>query len=200
MARNIFSVNPGRVIAIKDPFSVPFTLSFDDWGGFDARNAILQGVSVSTQGNYQFLHSLRNFIYVYIFGERIGEITLSGLAFVGKCPNNDTDGLSKVMEYYNKKGISFSGEPVNITVGRAPFSAFLVGAKFEIVNPKARIGQFALAFKLIPPDDLGAGEGEGGGGEGGGADGGGVDWGGDGGGGLGITPDDILFHRSASGP
>jgi hypothetical protein len=37
------------------------------------------GVVLEMQGNYQFLHTLDNFVYYYSFGDRVGEMIVSGI-------------------------------------------------------------------------------------------------------------------------
>lgn len=148
---NIFSVSPGVAVPIRDPRAVPMTISADGWGGFATRQAVVQRVAVSSMGNFQFMHTLRNYIYVYVFGERIGELTLSGLAFAGTCYGGG-DGISKVLAYYSQKGIGFTGKPVGVQVGASGFQAFLIGAQFEINNPEAQMGQFQLKFNILPPE------------------------------------------------
>jgi hypothetical protein len=41
------------------------------------------GFILEMQGNYQFLHALDQFIYYYNFGDRVGELTVSGFGFIG---------------------------------------------------------------------------------------------------------------------
>lgn len=149
---NIFSVGPGIAVPIRDPRAVPMTISAEGWGGFASRQAIVQRVSVSSTGNFQFMHTLRNYIYVYVFGERIGELILSGVAFAGTCSGWGGDGISKVMRYYAQKGIGFTGRPLGVQIGASGFQAFLVGAQFDINNPEAQIGQFQLKFNILPPE------------------------------------------------
>lgn len=59
-------------------FSEYLTVTVDD----DLIPSIITSVSINAQNNYQFLHSLENLIYVYSFGERIGELTISGLGWI----------------------------------------------------------------------------------------------------------------------
>jgi len=148
---SIFSVRPGITTVIRDPEALPMSLDFTGWGGFIVRRSIVQGITVQTQSNYQFVHTLRGFVYVYVFGERIGDLIISGLSFSGRCPGDTTDGIKEVMNYYDQQRVSFAGNPTNIRIGRAGFRGFLVGAKFEIVNPKGRVGQFQLRFNVLPP-------------------------------------------------
>jgi hypothetical protein len=139
-------------MVIRDPESLPMVLSLTGWGGFVVRQALVQGISIQSAGNFQFLHTLRGYVYAYVFGERIGNLILSGLAFNGSCITGGyIDGISRVMEYYNTYRISRAGAAIGIQVGAAGFYGFLVGTQFNIVNPAGRIGQFQLQFNIAPP-------------------------------------------------
>ena len=148
----VFSVRPGYALAIKDKAAVgaPIRLDLDDWGGFEQRTAILTGISVAKAGNYQFLHTLRGFIYVYVFGERIGDLILSGITFTGKCPGGGQTGFDGVIDYYNQNAISFRADPIGVEIGSSGFLAFLTAAKIDIINPKAGLGQFTLKMNAVP--------------------------------------------------
>jgi hypothetical protein len=158
MATNVFTVRPGHAIAVRDNSVTPLTLEFDDWGGFDVRRCIVQGISVGAQTNHQFLNTLRKFVYVYIFGDKMHSIAITGIAFTGKCDgcpsgNDRVDGISEVIRYYSQKRLSATGEPVAITLGAASMSGFLTGTKVDIIDPRAQLGQFTLMFAGIPFDD-----------------------------------------------
>lgn len=40
------------------------------------------GFALELGGNYQFLHTVSDFIYFYAFGDRIGELNVTGMAFI----------------------------------------------------------------------------------------------------------------------
>lgn len=149
---NILSTKPGVAMVIRDLDSLPMVLSFTGWGGFVVRDAIVQGISVQSTGNYQFLHTLRGYVYAYVFGERIGNLIISGLTFNGSCITGYTrEGISMIVNYYDQFRISRGGARVGIQIGAAGFSGFLVGTQFQVVNPEGRIGQFQLQFNILPP-------------------------------------------------
>lgn len=124
------------------------TFSMGGWAsGAQAQNAVLSGVSASTQGNYQFLLTLRNFTYVYIFGERMGDVVVSGIGLLG-C-SNATSGLTNAIGYYNDNAVSVTGIPVGLSFAGFSAWAFLVGGSFEYADPRRRITQFQLKFKTV---------------------------------------------------
>jgi hypothetical protein len=119
------------------------------WPGTGATNCICTGVSVSTQGNYQFLLTLRNYTYVYVFGERMGDFTVSGVSLAGLCNGFGDDGMSSAIDYYNSYCISATGRPITLSLGSYATYAFLVGGSFNHADPESRLGQFAYIFKTI---------------------------------------------------
>lgn len=129
------------------------TFALGGWvNGSSAQNAVLTGISASTQGNYQFMLTLRNFTYVYMFGEKMGDVVVSGIGlrecgeFGGGGPIN---GLTAAIAYYNTYAISVTGVPVGLTFAGFTLWAFLVGGTFAYLDPKNRITQFQLKFKVI---------------------------------------------------
>jgi hypothetical protein len=146
---NIFSTEPGIVTAIWDPNILPITFVVGGWGGFPLRHAIITGISLSSRGNYQFLNTLRNFTYVYVFGEKMGDITISGQTFMGRCGAGGWSGLSNTIDYYAFAAISWTGMPVGIQLGVKGWWAFLTGIDIGIKDPKTRLGNFSLRFNSI---------------------------------------------------
>jgi len=52
---------------------------------FDTHRSIIVRMQIAEQGNYQFLHTIGNDVYIYVFGDRIGSLTLSGISFATDC-------------------------------------------------------------------------------------------------------------------
>jgi hypothetical protein len=147
----IFPSKVGRPVVISDPHASPISFQFalGGWTGFGGTFAILQGVTATTAGNYQFLYTIGNFTYVYVFGELMGDFAVTGVAMAGACPDGTTHGLVAAISYYNANAISVTGTPVGINFGGLGLLAFLVGASFGLTDPKSGLGQFQLNFKII---------------------------------------------------
>lgn len=101
----LFSGNTGRVISLPDRVAVGAismgslsgssglldlgSRAFSDfWEGrvsYDIHRSIITRIGVSHAGNYQFLHTLGNSVYIYTFGDRMGQVTVHGLSFAKQC-------------------------------------------------------------------------------------------------------------------
>lgn len=154
MAFTVFSNNPGRVLVLTDP-AVPsrFSFTLEGWSGFETLQAIITRVTVAKQGNYQFLHSLGGTIYVYAFGDRIGQITVAGVAFERSCSEAATGlvGVENVQQYYEQHRLAGRELPLKLTIGVATtFVAYLVGLATDVADEKNGLWQFAMQLALIP--------------------------------------------------
>lgn len=154
---------PGRVIALTEP-STPSTTSFsspvsiDGWGGYSEFKSILTRCLVSSQGNYQFLHSFGGRIYTYSFGDKIGTVGLSGLSFQKAIQGNNGScsdlpggiGIQKVMEYYNQNRIAKRADPITVTFAGQALRGMLTSFTADVANPESLIFQFDMQLALIP--------------------------------------------------
>lgn len=154
MSLVVFTKDPGNVVSFEDP-SLPgrVSLRVEDWGGYGGFKAIFTRVMVAAQGNYQFLHTLGGSIYVYVFGDRIGQLSLSGLAFDATCEDsNEYLGIEHAIRYYNVERIANRKPPLKVTIGAATtLTAYLVAFQADLADPKTQIYQFSLQMMLVPP-------------------------------------------------
>lgn len=153
---SIFTTGAGRVVAIESDNPLLFTLTIaatDNITSFYPQfKSIVTGVAVRAQGGYQFLHTLSDFIYMYVFNERVGEIIVSGLAFAGTCEDNDpVTGLEHMITWYDTERATNRKTPVIITFGTTvSFTSFLTSMQADLNNPETGIAQFAMHFNFIP--------------------------------------------------
>jgi len=150
----LFSKERGNVVALEDA-TMPATVLFhlEGWEGFDGFRAIVTSVAVASQGNFQFLHSLGGNIYVYVFGDRVGEAVISGLAFDRPCDNSDKmTGVEHVMQYYVDNRIAQRRTPLKLTIGaQRAIVGYLVSFSAKVADPKDGIYEFSLSFMVPPP-------------------------------------------------
>lgn len=150
-------VGPGAGVA-----AAPFAVRMEGLAVIGpGSDAILTQVAVAEQGNYQFLHTLGDTIYVYVFGDRIGEIRLSGLCFANACrqgsgalPGASADGgINTILKTYRANKLATRSNPVQINIGPAAgdvYRGFLTGMTMEILDAEHQIGQWAFRFNTFP--------------------------------------------------
>ena len=121
-------------------------------------NGIMTGASIEMSGNYQFLHTVNNFIYFYAFGDRIGVITLTGIGFVKPCPDTKKGALLKLYDYYTDNRAAVSGNrSMSLTIstgdsGTKTFRGFLTGMRMDIKSTDAigTVGYWTFRFEVVP--------------------------------------------------
>lgn len=115
------------------------------------RAGIITQVGVRQEGNFQFLQTLDDTIFLYVFGNKIGEIRLAGMAFSESCDAQGTIGSDEVLDFYDENKISNQAEPVIVGLGpRRKFNGFLTGMQFDVADPELQIGQWSYRFHSFP--------------------------------------------------
>ena len=133
----------------KPDFTESRTASNTGTTPYNSHNVNITSVGTSQGANFQFMQTLQDNVYVYVFGDKLGELRVSGIVFSGKCVNQIASGFSKVLKYYTDNKISNKktpGIPTQLTIGTTEFSAFLVHVQTSIDRPVEGLGQFTLNF------------------------------------------------------
>lgn len=153
----IFQTRPGSVVRLDDPALQCSTqlLSMDPDITFESERSIVTRLTVSQQVNLQFTHTLGSLIYVYVFGDRMGSISLSGLSFnCGECPEGASDlGAEKILTWYNTNRASKRKKPVRVTLGRTVIEGFVTSFTEDVVDPALNIVQWGVQMACLPQDD-----------------------------------------------
>lgn len=155
----IFEKNRGAVVRVDDPTAqarVGF-VGFKDAAeaiSFASQQSIITRLTISQQANVQFLHTLGAAIYVYVFGDRIGNLSLSGLSFAAPCDDNNQvqdHGMVLMLDWYRKNRVSKSGAPVRITIGtNVTIEGFVTSSSFDTVEPESGMVQWGLSMQTLP--------------------------------------------------
>lgn len=146
------STAPGKVVRVNTGRpSIPFSISLP---GFPTGQAIVTNAQIQQAGNFQFLHTLQDFIFVYIFGDRIGQLSIQGIAFLDSCASGGA-GLESMIRFYNRNRIAFRPQPVRVGFGNIPFEGFLTAGQFQAEDNGSvgSLGRFALSIQTFPGDD-----------------------------------------------
>lgn len=147
-----FKGAPGRAVMLLDPAVqgnhrlVAPSPDID----FQGQTSIITRVAVRQRANVQFLHTLGSVVYVYVFGDRIGDLALSGLSFNGPCPGGGRHGIAQMFEWYDDNRVSATGSSIVVAVGGYTFTGFVVGVDGELADPATGLGQWTLNINTLP--------------------------------------------------
>lgn len=115
---------------------------------WNAQRSIITRVTVAYQGNFQFLHTIGNDVYVYVFGDRIGQITISGLSLTS-CDGGQ-HGFEKMLQWYGENRLAVRKQPIEVWVGNTPIKGFVAGITGDVIDPSTRIVQYGLQLAVLP--------------------------------------------------
>lgn len=148
----IFSMKVGQVGRISPTTRavVDFAIDFED---NRAGTYIVTSVGVRLGVNAQFLTTFDEAVYTYVFGDRPGDLIISGLAFLEACgPDGGTDsGVSNVLNYYYANKASNRNTTVSVKFGPATVQARLIDCSLDLLRVEQGAVQYQFIFKLMPP-------------------------------------------------
>jgi len=122
--------------------------------------AVITGMTLEMSGNYQFLHTLNQFIYFYAFGDRVGTLNLTGIGFIAPCAGNaggQKGAILKIYDYYKTNRAAKSGGEAmslvieNATGAKIQLWGFLTGMRMDITDSQmGTVGYWTLRFEVVP--------------------------------------------------
>ena len=156
---DVFMSEPGSVLVVRTQAAAPLTLTLDGLAGPDGAYPLVRSTVLSLglhqAGNHQFLHTLRDFVYVYVFGERIAEMTLGGVCFLRPCEGGPS-GFQALYDFYLANRLAARAAPLWVAVGDSiTLQAFLVDVRLSVLDAASALGQFALDFRYLPERSIG---------------------------------------------
>lgn len=120
--------------------------------GFTPISALLRSISWNQKTNVQFQPSLGGPVYVYAFGDLMGDVIVNGIAFAGTCDNPSKTGINEVFEYYNANRASQRKEVVTVTYGSESAEGFLTRMSLSPYRPEVFLTSFSLVIRTLPKE------------------------------------------------
>lgn len=150
----ILSRQPGIVSVIPGPANVAqLMLRIDRQAPYSLFRSIVVGLGISSACKFSLRHMFGGDAFVYTFGDSVGRVMLTGLAFSSYCSDNNQElGIERVAAYYNANRLSFREEPIFLTIGsRLSFKLYLAGIETKVEDPAQQIWRFDMMFLAVPP-------------------------------------------------
>jgi hypothetical protein len=148
---------PGTVMVTKFKYPTsPAVLSVrsqgrEFGGGTRSASAILTQVDTSQQVNVQFMPTLADLVYVYSFGDRMGEVTIQGLSFLASCSQGSYQGIEGVFKYYDDNRAVKENRIITVTIGKkTTIRGYLTEMRTSQSNTEMRMTNFTLRIAAMP--------------------------------------------------
>jgi hypothetical protein len=153
---DIFASAPGTVAIMSDSKAIPGSIQiskpqFPSGSG----TALISGIRYSQSTNQEFQTSLDGAVYIYVFGDHMGKVTVEGIVFPGLCPSGSgSNGLFDVLDYYASNRASILADPIIVKAGTKTIKGFLTGitvnSKTTAEEPEAPVAGYALEISALP--------------------------------------------------
>lgn len=144
---------PGLATAVPNALDAPMAIAIDGWRGYFGFKAILTGASGMLEGSVAWNPTALDLTYIYTFGDKLTQLSLSGLAFTDTCQAyRGATGLENVLNFYMTNRAAISARPAQIHIGAGAggyFQGFLMGLRFG-VEAANRVSEFSLTYNVIP--------------------------------------------------
>ena len=139
---------PGKVAVIIEPNAIPALVHVR---GFLPIRAIITRLEHGQAANVHLMTTLQNVIYAYTTGDKIGTLTVSGLAFASMCNDNSSrHGIMEAYGFFDDNKISDRNPPVIVTVGSKSIAGLLTSCSIGIENAEYQFAQFSFRFDTLP--------------------------------------------------
>jgi len=162
----ILTSRHGYVTVLEDP-GVPGVICLDypktiaTWPAFEDIKCIITRVQLQLPENFQFQHAVGGQIYLYTFGSRIGEVTVTGLAFGQACADGpqcgaqgaavESHGIDELVVFYKSRRVSVSSSAIVVALGKNTcFNGYMVGLFTDVLDPKIDLYQFSMRLHVDP--------------------------------------------------
>ena len=138
---------PGKVAVLPDS-DLP---AFITVRGFPRARAMLNQVAMSQAVSLQIMRTLGQRVFIYGFGDNIGDLRISGVGFANRCISDYQTGFSDVFNYYLTNKVVPNNSTVMITLDNSStLLCYLVSVAFQVVHEEFRTVGFTMNF-LVPP-------------------------------------------------
>ena len=156
---SVFTALPvGSVVRLNDEVRTA-TVGFIEVNGqgpfatFIQDSAIITGWSVEEGVNVQFTHTMGDDIYMNVFGNRIGHMTIEGISFNAVNCDASQHGIVSIINYFRTNRISSNSQPITITIGGQggiTIKGALISASYNSKDPENWMVQYVLTVATVP--------------------------------------------------
>ena len=160
ISHGFFNVSPGGILSV---------ISIGDFStrsvGASHCRAIVTDHPIEEAANANVMYAADGHIYLHVPGDKVGSITVSGIAFSGFCQgefrgennayqfNDSTTGFERILRWYRANRVSnpTKNEPIEITLGGGLIlKGYLGSFTARVADVSTRLYSFTLPMYLAP--------------------------------------------------
>jgi hypothetical protein len=161
LVKSLFGEQPiGAVALVRGSRIAHFSLLETD-PKITSTKAIITGFAWQDGVNVQFTHTMGDDIYMNIFGNRMGTLTINGVAFASVAragivgcdspPTVRAHGIISVIDWYRENRVSTKQSSIKVTVGgEASVAGYLISATYRIDDPEKWMMNYQLQIATVP--------------------------------------------------
>ena len=155
---DVFVSAPGTVavVDLQNPALVGgISLGGPNGGGFNSSAVLISGADYGQKTDQQFQMSLDRALYLYVFGDSMGSLTLHGKAFFSLCKDEEGNlGFTALLEYYRDNRAAARLDPLDAVIGDLTVSGFLTEMKVRCnvlsEDPVGLVYDFEMTINALP--------------------------------------------------
>ena len=115
----------------------------------------LQGFSMQDNVNVQFTHTMGDDIYMNVFGNRMGVLTIDGVSFNAEATGGACDtashGITNMINWYRTNRVSSNLMPIDIKIsGKEPVTGYLIAANYRSADPMNWTVTYQMQIATVP--------------------------------------------------
>jgi len=161
LVKSLFGEQPiGAVALVRGSRIAHFSLLETD-PKITSTKAIITGFAWQDGVNVQFTHTMGDDIYMNIFGNRMGMLTINGIAFASVAragivgcdpdPVPRQHGIISVIDWYEENRVSTKQSAIKVTIGgTVTVSGYLTSASYQINEPEKWMMNYQLQIATVP--------------------------------------------------
>ena len=148
---SVFASNPiGNIVVLPTNQTATFSLIDVD---IPTTKSAIMGWTMGENVNAQFTHTMGDDIYMNVFGNRVGQLSIQGISFNSVDCDQGQHGIVEIIQYYRANRVSSSTQPITVTIGGRggiTIKGALVSASYTANDPENWMVQYALVIATVP--------------------------------------------------
>lgn len=129
--------------------------------GWAMHRSIITRVAMSHACNFQASHMIGNDVYLYVFGDKLGNIQIAGLSMAvdcgcvvgsqGQSMQSLGHGIEMAYQWYLRYRVTKERKPVTVTIGNSTtFQGILVSMDVNTLSEENFLIQYTMTVQTIP--------------------------------------------------